>query len=151
MRSDRQILDETNELARRLYWLRGHAVAVGYRFDLATHPQELEAWCGACVAQALLTATDPKDAAENLADDADESGDMLPTDDLVAGVRSKIAMTLHCIPSDDTLTRTALAEIAEGLRRLVQERDYWLRSAERWRTLYLEEAALRDAEIDDGK
>lgn len=62
-RTDHQIVDQTNDLARRL---RGYAVAEGYRFDKATHGHEVEAWRGACEAQILLTGTDPGDALDNL-------------------------------------------------------------------------------------
>ena len=65
-RSDQQIVDQTNQLARLLYELRGYSVLEGYRFDLATHPHEVEAWRGACAAQNLLTDTDPQDAVDNL-------------------------------------------------------------------------------------
>lgn len=65
-RTDQQIVDQTNELARQLYALRGYAVREGYRFDKATHPHEVEAWQGACAAQLLLTDTDPNEALDNL-------------------------------------------------------------------------------------
>lgn len=55
MRTEQEIVDQTNELARTLYHLRGYEVREGYRFDLATHPHEVEAWAGACAAQLLLT------------------------------------------------------------------------------------------------
>lgn len=65
MRTDQEIIQQTNELARILYRLRGYVVNEGYRFDKATHPHEREAWQGACEAQILLTGTDPNDALEN--------------------------------------------------------------------------------------
>jgi hypothetical protein len=65
-RTDQQIVDQTNELARQLYALRGYTVREGYRFDEATHPHEVEAWQGACAAQLLLTDTDPNEALDNL-------------------------------------------------------------------------------------
>lgn len=65
-RTDQQIVDQTNELARQLYALRGYTVREGYRFDGATHPHEVEAWQGACAAQLLLTDTDPNEALDNL-------------------------------------------------------------------------------------
>ncbi|MCW0053996.1 hypothetical protein OIV36_31500 [Burkholderia pseudomallei] len=67
-RTDKQVVDQTNELARKLYALRGYEVREGYRFDLATHPHEVEAWDGACAAQLMLTDTDPADALANLED-----------------------------------------------------------------------------------
>lgn len=66
MRSDQEIVNQTNELARQLYAVRGYTVSPGYRFDLATHPHEVEAWEGACLAQILLTDTDPRDALANM-------------------------------------------------------------------------------------
>lgn len=68
MRTEQQIINQTNELARQLYAIRGYTVRQGYRFDQATHPHEVEAWEGACVAQRLLTNTDPADALDNLED-----------------------------------------------------------------------------------
>ena len=65
-RTARQIVDQTNELAARLYALRGYIVAPGYRFDEAHHPQEREAWAAARAAQLLLTDTDPDDAIQDL-------------------------------------------------------------------------------------
>lgn len=61
MRTDEQIVVQTNELARRLYKLRGYDVLPGYRFDQAVHLHEIEAWIGACEAQMLLTSTDPRE------------------------------------------------------------------------------------------
>lgn len=66
MKTDQDVLDQANEIARRLYSLRGYAVKAGYRFDLSTHPHEKEAWNGACVAMEYLTDTNPNDAADNL-------------------------------------------------------------------------------------
>lgn len=65
-RTDQQIVDQTNQLARQLYALRGYTVREGYRFDEATHPHEVEAWQGACAAQLLLTHTDPNEALDKL-------------------------------------------------------------------------------------
>ena len=66
MRTPQEIVDQTNELARELYRLRGYVVAEGYRFDKATHPHEVQAWAGACEAQRLLTETDVDDALQEL-------------------------------------------------------------------------------------
>lgn len=66
MRTDQEIIQQTNELARILYRLRGYTVNEGYRFDKATHPHEVEAWRGACEAQILLTDTDPQDALDEI-------------------------------------------------------------------------------------
>lgn len=66
MRTDQQIIDQTNELARKLYAIRGYNAPEGYRFDQATHAHEVEAWQGACAAQLMLTDTDPMDALAEL-------------------------------------------------------------------------------------
>src|SRR5690606_4445861 len=74
LRSDQEIIDQTNALARTLYALRGYSVREGYRFDCATHPHEVEAWRGACEAQILLTETDPQDALDEIEENVkDES------------------------------------------------------------------------------
>lgn len=65
-RSAQMIVDQTNELARELYRIRGYEAPKGYRFDQATHPHEIEAWRGACEAQEMLTSTDPQDALDEL-------------------------------------------------------------------------------------
>lgn len=65
IRSDKDIINQTNELARKLYELRGYVVPEGFRFDQAIHPHEKEAWRGACEAQKLLANTDPGDAIDN--------------------------------------------------------------------------------------
>lgn len=68
MRTDQDVVDQTNVLARKLYSIRGYEVPEGYRFDQATHAHELEAWHGACAAQVLLTETDPEDALANISE-----------------------------------------------------------------------------------
>jgi hypothetical protein len=40
-RSDKEILAQTNALARELYRLRGYVAPNDSRFDLATHPHEV--------------------------------------------------------------------------------------------------------------
>jgi hypothetical protein len=66
MRTAQEIINQTNELARELYRLRGYVRPRGYRFDKATHPHEVQAWQGACEAQRLLTLTDVDDALQEL-------------------------------------------------------------------------------------
>jgi hypothetical protein len=65
-RSPAEIVEQTNELARQLYAIRGYTVESGYCFYEATHPDEVAAWEGARAAQLLLTDTDPEDALEEL-------------------------------------------------------------------------------------
>ena len=68
-RTAQEIVNQTNELARELYRLRGYVRPRGYRFDTATHPHEVQAWEGACEAQRLLTETDVDDALQELEGD----------------------------------------------------------------------------------
>lgn len=65
-RTDKQIIDETNDVARELYRFRGYVAKQGYRFDRATHPHEVEAWQAACYIMERFTQTDPRDALLNL-------------------------------------------------------------------------------------
>lgn len=60
--SDREIVDQTNGLARLFYNSLGYVVPEGYRFDKAHHPQERGMWNQACIAQEFLTGTNPGDA-----------------------------------------------------------------------------------------
>ena len=62
MRTARQIVDQTNKLAKEFYEVLGYHVREGYRFDRAVHPTEQAVWNMACTAQIELTETDPFDA-----------------------------------------------------------------------------------------
>lgn len=66
MRTDQEVIDQTNKLARILYRIHGYVVDVNFKFYLSKHPHELQAWHGACEAQSLLTDTNPYDALDNL-------------------------------------------------------------------------------------
>lgn len=68
-RTDKEVIDQTNMLAREFYLIRGYTVAEGYRFDKATHPHERQCWAMACFAQQELTGTDPEDAITNAEDE----------------------------------------------------------------------------------
>lgn len=67
-RTSQQILDQTNELARRFYAIhdRGGKVEKGFRFDLSEHPQEEQCWRMAAEAQLFLTDTDLSDVQSDL-------------------------------------------------------------------------------------
>lgn len=65
-RTDVEIVEQANDLAREFYTRRGYAVPEGYAFNLATHPHEVEAWDMACLAIETLTGTDAQGAADNL-------------------------------------------------------------------------------------
>lgn len=68
-RTDQEIVDQTNEIARIIYASRGYTVPVGFEFHTETinrHPYERACWQAACEIQDLLTQTDPQDALDNL-------------------------------------------------------------------------------------
>lgn len=44
LKTDQQIVDECNELARLFYKMHGYEVEDGYRFYEAHHPQEIGMW-----------------------------------------------------------------------------------------------------------
>lgn len=62
MRTDREIVEQTNAMARDFYRVMGYSAPERFRFDKATHPAELLCWTMACHAQQVLTQTDPEDA-----------------------------------------------------------------------------------------
>lgn len=65
MRTAQEIIDQTNELARKFYAAMGYVVPETHRFDvdrINTHPQERLCWQMACAAQLLLTETDVENA-----------------------------------------------------------------------------------------
>lgn len=71
MRTDNEILDQTNELARQFYSLMGYEVKKAHRFDplsgkKAPHPQEILCWNMAALAQLVLTDTELDDVISNL-------------------------------------------------------------------------------------
>lgn len=43
-KTDQQIVDDANALAREFYSIQGYQVPEGYRFDQATHPHERLQW-----------------------------------------------------------------------------------------------------------
>lgn len=71
-RTDEEIVDQTNRLAREMLRLTGvgYEVPEGYQFHLEKdrHPRARNAWDMARIAQEMLTSTDPQDALDNLAD-----------------------------------------------------------------------------------
>jgi len=79
---------------------------------------------------------------------ADKSSGRVPGAD---HLRSRIAMALHAPVMPDNLSRPLLVESSEALATQNRYIDYWMKSGEHWRLLYLQEAVLRDAEIDDGR
>ncbi len=72
MRTAKEILDQTNEIARIIYASRGYTVPAGTEFHTETinrHPYERSCWVAACEIQELMTQTDPQDALEELEDE----------------------------------------------------------------------------------
>lgn len=67
-RTERQIVDQTIELAAKIYELHGYVSEPGFRFWESQHPQELLMWEAACQAQIMLTDTNPNDALAELED-----------------------------------------------------------------------------------
>ncbi|MGG7476447.1 MULTISPECIES: hypothetical protein [Providencia] len=67
--TDRQIVDTANELARVYYKRLGYEVPFGYRFDKASHPQEIALFDMACIAFDILRETSVMDALSNFEDD----------------------------------------------------------------------------------
>lgn len=65
-KTDKQIVDDANELARALYMSQGYDVKPGYRFDRAFHPQERGCWNMAALAYNFIEGTDIKSALANV-------------------------------------------------------------------------------------
>jgi hypothetical protein len=68
-KTDREIVEGANALARALYELRGYVTREGYRFDKATHPHEVEAWRAAVLAYEHINGTDVENALAECGDD----------------------------------------------------------------------------------
>lgn len=72
MRTAKQIVDQTNEIARIIYESRGYTVPVGFEFHTETvnrHPHERQCWSAACQIQDLLTETDVMNAVDEMEDE----------------------------------------------------------------------------------
>lgn len=79
MRTDREIVDQTNEIARIIYASRGYVVPEGTEFHTETtnrHPYESDCWHAACDIQDLMTGTDVESAVDNLIDDEIQAGEL---------------------------------------------------------------------------
>jgi hypothetical protein len=73
----RQIVEQTNALARQFYAIMSSHVPKGYRFERSTHPKEVQVWRMACAAQSFLTDTDVEilvAALERIEADEDNGG-----------------------------------------------------------------------------
>ena len=60
--TDKQIITHTNDLAREFYEMQGCVVKPGYKFYLATHPQEVLCWNLAAKAMEYISNTDVENA-----------------------------------------------------------------------------------------
>lgn len=67
--TDQQIVERGLELARAFYKAHGYEVEPGYRFDLASHPQERVMWNLAVIAMDHLSQTDLAEVLENWIDE----------------------------------------------------------------------------------
>lgn len=65
-RTDRQIVEQTNELARQFGRILGWETTPGVQIYREVNPRARDFWNLACAAQEALTATDPNDALRNL-------------------------------------------------------------------------------------
>jgi hypothetical protein len=66
VRTDQEIIEQTNELARRFSRLQGYEAPEGHKFYEDGGDHMPCPWLLACVAQEFLTGTDPDDALGNL-------------------------------------------------------------------------------------
>lgn len=71
MRTAREIVDQTNDIAGIIYAARGYKTPEGLKFWESKHPHELSAWAAACEIQELLTNVDAEDALAELESDQD--------------------------------------------------------------------------------
>lgn len=78
--TNKEILDLANKLARQFYSLMGYQVPDGYRFDQATHPQEVLAWQQAKAAFEMLRHTDVDDAITSIEEYTGCTLDLGPND-----------------------------------------------------------------------
>jgi hypothetical protein len=65
-RTAKQIVDQTIELAGAFYAMEGYTHRRGFKYWESPHPQERLMWEKACLAQRVLTDTDPEDALSEL-------------------------------------------------------------------------------------
>lgn len=65
-RTDKQIVEDANDLARKFYLALGYQAKKGFRFDLSCHPQERDMWRLACLAYEEIHGTDVEEALDAL-------------------------------------------------------------------------------------
>lgn len=70
-KTDVELVAACNALAREFYLAHGYGVPDGYRFDAATHPQEVGMWNLAVLAYDFIAGTDIENALCNLDEHAE--------------------------------------------------------------------------------
>ncbi len=68
MKTDREIVDECNALARSFYKMQGCEVPDGFKFYEATHPMEAGCWNMAVLAYDHIEGTDVDSALSGIED-----------------------------------------------------------------------------------
>ncbi len=71
-KTDAEIVQAGEDLARLFYKMQGHVRHPRFKFREAKHPQERLVWLMACKAFEELTGTDLQDTADNLEEETDE-------------------------------------------------------------------------------
>lgn len=75
-RSVKEIIEQTNELARSFYKEMGYnETRPNFMFYSSQHPTEVLMWRFACMAQLELTDTDPDDLISEYEDDCEEKSE----------------------------------------------------------------------------
>lgn len=69
IKTEREIVDGCNELARLFYSMQGYQVPDDYRFYEAHHPHEVGCWNMAVAAYEHIEGTPVEDALSNLEDE----------------------------------------------------------------------------------
>ena len=72
MRTDQEIIDQTNAIARIIYKGMGYQTPKGTEFHTEAvnrHPHERSCWNSACEIQELMTDTEVQNCIDNLEDD----------------------------------------------------------------------------------
>jgi hypothetical protein len=70
MKTEQEIVDGCNELARRFYMAMGYEVPAEYRMHDATHPQEVMCWEMAVTAYEFIEGTEVDHILQCLEDEA---------------------------------------------------------------------------------
>ena len=120
MRTDQQIVDQTNDLARLclLYIGTGYEVADDHKFYQAEDPRSCRAWQMACEIQEKLTATDPNDALSNL--DAEPEPEAVPLKEYTV----RLAASARVF-NEETIMATSIEDAKEKASKINLEEYRW--------------------------